>query len=452
MAMVVFKNWREVLAGAELEERRRQSYEITIRWYLGYLGRRGEGVTEETAEAFLEGEARERARSEWALKQWREALKWFFAAAPMRVEERTKGRHDAGRIREAGKRASIPEMEAEDEGGVTGYGGQGKGLESPGDLDWVAAFERARARARREGKSYATEKNYLQWANRLRAFVAGRGGSGNWEQVPRSFLNDLAVTQGVVVATQRQALNALVYFCRFGVGVEVDEIGSFERARVAKRERVVLTQGEMGRLLMVLSPPWQTMARLQYGTGLRFRELISLRVQDLQFEEGRILVRAGKGNKDRFVALPEPLIQALEETLARARSYFEEDRREERPGVYLPGGLERKWPRAGREWRWFWLFPGAKLSTDPRSGVVRRHHQTGVGYQRALKETGDRLGFTKRLTSHVIRHSFATHCLEKGVDLRTLQEAMGHRSLETTQVYLHLSRRPGRCLPSPLEF
>lgn len=323
----------------------------------------------------------------------------------------------------------------------------------PSRVTWAEAADAMITSLRREGKAYRTEQTYRHWTRRFAQFVHARADSfaGDAEGALQAFLDHLASVRQVSVKTQRQALNAVVYFLRHGLGRTIGDIGPYRKGRVVEREREVLTQRETVQLLAQIDPAWRLLAQLQYGTGLRVAELLRLRVKDLHFEERRILVRQGKGDKDRFVALPEVLVEPLRAQLARNKICHERDRAEEVPGVALPdASLERKYPNYGKEWRWFWVFPAKDLSQDPRSGVTRRHHLLGASYQCAVKQAADDAQITKRVTTHVLRHSYATHCLENGVDLRTLQEVLGHASLETTQIYLHLMQRPGSVLPTPL--
>ncbi len=443
MQMVVFKNWTSALQRSGLPVRRQQSYTITIRWYLGYLASRREAASVTSAREFMQMAVASKQPHGWLEECWKDALRWFFSNAPIR--------------KEAGQARSLMGVEAGPSNvNHNDASPQGEGIRKRRDaaspLSWAQAEERMVAAMRREGKSYRTEQTYGHWVHRFRRFVSARRAAlaGKPGESVQAFLDALATQDRVSVATQRQALNAVVYFFRAGLQRELGEIGEFRRGRVAKREREVLAQSEVSCLFDHLPEKWQLLAKLQYGAGLRKEELLTLRVKDIHFEERRILVRQGKGDKDRYVALPEVLVAPLQAHLKRVRRLHQQDRDSQAPGVYLPNALDRKYPCAGQEWRWFWAFPAAHASTDPRSGVERRHHQHGASYQRALKEAAELAGITKRVTTHVLRHSFATHCLERGTDLRSLQDVLGHASLETTQVYLHLVRKPGRTLPTPL--
>ena len=193
------------------------------------------------------------------------------------------------------------------------------------------------------------------------------------------------------------------------------------------------------------------MAQVMYGSGLRLMELLRLRVKDLDLDQEILTVRGGKGDKDRFAPLAHTLVEPLRVHLGETRKVYDADRAEGVAGVWLPKGLERKYPRAGEEWPWFWVWPERTLSEDPRQGVVRRHHVLDRTFQVAVKAGADKAGLNKRVTPHVLRHSFATHCLEKGYDIRTVQELLGHEKVETTQIYTHVMQKPGLGVKSPLD-
>jgi integron integrase len=228
-------------------------------------------------------------------------------------------------------------------------------------------------------------------------------------------------------------------------------LGEFLRASKPRRVPVVLSQEEVGRLLASLEGTWRLMTQLLYGTGLRLMELLRLRVKDLDFDRGQIVVHDGKGFKDRITMLPDKLKLELQRHLERVRLLWEQDIREGFGEVYLPEALARKYPNAAREWSWQWVFPSRSRSRDPRSGRERRHHVQETGLQRAVK-AGLRLsGITKLATCHTLRHSFATHLLENKYDIRTVQELLGHKDVSTTQIYTHVMQKPGIGVKSPLD-
>ncbi|HAV61700.1 MAG TPA: integron integrase [Verrucomicrobiales bacterium] len=268
----------------------------------------------------------------------------------------------------------------------------------------------------------------------------------------RGFLTHLAVDRQVAAATQSQALNALVFLYREVLGVELGDLEEFRRAERPARVPVVLSRGECGRLFAAMEEPkMRLLAQVLYGSGLRLTEGIRLRIKDVDLERGQIVVRGGKGDKDRVTVLPERLREGLREQLTFSRELFKQDRAAGVAGVWLPEALERKYPKAGESWGWFWVFPSRETSVDPRGGIRRRHHVLDATVQQAVKRAGRAADIDKVVTPHVLRHSFATHLLESGTDIRTVQELLGHRSVQTTQIYLHVMQKPGLGVKSPLD-
>ena len=258
----------------------------------------------------------------------------------------------------------------------------------------------------------------------------------------RDWLARLVAEEKHAFSTQKQALNALVFFFRDVCGYEEVDLGVRMRKRRANVP-VVLDVEEVIALIDKLEGTMRLAALVQYGSGLRRSELVSLRIKDVDVRRGTITVREGKGGKDRVTVLPESLKGVIAEQLEVSRTYFEKDRKAGRPGVALPGKLERRMPRAGQRWEWFWLFPSAKESVDPESGLQRRHHLHGGSYGNAVSEAAREAGIAKRVTSHALHHSFATHLLESGTDIRTLQELLGHEDIRTTEGYTHVAKGMG---------
>ena len=223
------------------------------------------------------------------------------------------------------------------------------------------------------------------------------------------------------------------------------------RARKPKRLPVVLTHEEVRRVIACMSGVHQLMAKLLYGAGLRLMECVRLRVQDLDFHYQTILVRDGKGAQDRVTMLPDSIIPHLQEHLQHVRRIHEQDLANGYGAVYLPDALERKYPNANKEWGWQYIFPADHLSKDPRTGIVRRHHMHESTLQKAVREAARRAGLTKRVSCHTFRHSFATHLLEAGYDIRTVQELLGHKDVKTTMIYTHVLNRGGLAVRSPLD-
>lgn len=304
---------------------------------------------------------------------------------------------------------------------------------------------------RTRGMSIRTEKTYLHWLCRFVAHCRGRppGELGSHEVL--GFLQHLAVARNVSASTQNQALNALVFFYDKALGRPLGDIGVFARAKRPKRLPVVLSTDEVRRLLAVMDGVQGLIARLLYGTGMRLLECLRLRVQDVEFERRMIVVRRGKGDKDRVVPLPDTLAGPLHAHLDRVRRLHEGDRAEGRGEVQLPDALSVKYPNAAREWAWQFVFPSGRLSVDPRSGVARRHHLHEDSVQKAMRAAVVRAGIERRATCHSLRHSFATHLLERGQDIRTVQELLGHADVSTTMIYTHVLNRGGHGVLSPLD-
>ncbi len=267
----------------------------------------------------------------------------------------------------------------------------------------------------------------------------------------QAFLNDLAMNQKVAVSTQNQALNGLVFLYREVLHRELGDMGKIERPRRPARLPVVLTHAEAHRLLAGMTGTHQLMASLLYGTGMRLMECVRLRVKDIDFAANHILVRDGKGFKDRVTMLPDSLKAKLQTHLKRVKLLHEKDLAEGQGRVYLPFALGKKYPNAEREWAWQYVFPAAGLSKDPRSSQLRRHHVNEQGLQRAVKEALRLARIDKPASCHSLRHSFATHLLEKKYDLRMIQELLGHKDLNTTQIYTHVMQKPGLGVQSPLD-
>jgi integron integrase len=303
---------------------------------------------------------------------------------------------------------------------------------------------------RRKGLLWRTEQTYRAWAARFAAFVAPRSPFGADGTDVEAFLTRLAVVEGVRPATQRQALNALVFLMQEALGRDVGKM-EFRKSSRGRRVPTVLSREEGGRVFEAMTGTSRLMAELMYGSGLRLMELLRLRVHHLDLERGQLRVLAGKGDKDRVTVLPGRLVGRLREHVGRLRKLFTQDRKEGLPGVWMPEGLARKYPQAGASWQWQWLFPSRETSVDPVSGLRRRHHVNDVTFQNAIRRAAQVAGLDKRVTPHVMRHSFATHLLEGGTDIRTVQDLLGHERLETTQIYLHVMRKPGLGVRSPLD-
>jgi len=312
-------------------------------------------------------------------------------------------------------------------------------------------LEQARDACRVKHLSYRTEQAYVAWIKRFILFHGKRHPQEMGAAEVRAFLTHLARNRGVSASTQNQALNAIVFMYREVLRREPGEFGQFQRAKRTRRLPTVLTRDETQRVLAHLDGTHELMARLLYGAGLRLMECVRLRIKDVDFVRGTITVRSGKGDKDRVTILPETLRQPLQAHIERLRELFAQDRDAQLPGVELPEAFVRKSPNAGISWPWQWLFPARNVSRDPRSGIVRRHHVLEDGLQRAVRRAVQRARLNRPASCHTLRHCFATHLLEAGTDIRTVQDLLGHASVETTMVYTHVMAKPGLGVRSPLD-
>ncbi len=299
--------------------------------------------------------------------------------------------------------------------------------------------------------SYKTERTYRDWAKRFFYFLDERGCSDITGSDMRDFLSHLAVQKRVSASTQNQAFNALLFLFRHVLKQDVQGLSDAVRAKRGKRLPTVLSVEEVQELFRHMSGTHLLMAQLLYGSGVRLMELMRLRVQDIDFEANTLYVRAGKGDKDRTTLLPEAVQPVLRRHLEQVKQIHEQDCASGFGEVYLPDALDRKYPGAGREWKWQYVFPAARLSVDPRSGAVRRHHLSEKVVQNAVKKALRNAGIEKHASVHTLRHSFATHLLMNGVNIREVQDLLGHKHLETTMVYTHVIRNLQNVPASPLD-
>ena len=318
-------------------------------------------------------------------------------------------------------------------------------------LQSTRLLDQVRERIRYLHYSIRTEEAYVHW---IRAFVRFHGlrhPSEMGAPEVEAYLSWLASERKVAVATHKQALAAILFLYLRVLGLDMPWLGEIGRPKSRERLPVVLTHDEVGRVLLALDAPHRLLAQLLYGTGMRIMEGIRLRVKDVDFERQALVVREGKGFKDRVVMLPASLAPALREQMQRARAVWADDRASGHGGVYMPDALDRKYPRAGSSWSWFWMFPHAQIAIDPRSGVLRRHHALEGTFQRQFKRAVERTGIVKPATPHTLRHSFATHLLQSGYDIRTVQELLGHSDVSTTMIYTHVLKLGGGAVRSPLD-
>jgi len=318
-------------------------------------------------------------------------------------------------------------------------------VQSPKLLDQV------RDRIRVKHYSIRTETQYVQWVRRFILFHGKKHPRDMGAPEVEAFLTHLAVDGHVAAATQNQALSALLFLYKEVLGVDLPWLNDVTRAKRPQRMPVVLTRDEVHAVLDRMSGVYGLMARLLYGTGMRLMECVRLRVKDVDFVRGEILIRDGKGAKDRVTMLPQSLVLPLQSHLQQRRALFDDDLQASKASVYMPDALARKYPNSPTEWGWQYIFPSGSYSVDPRSGAERRHHLDEKLLQRAMKKAVQASGMAKLATPHTLRHSFATHLLEAGYDIRTVQELLGHKDVSTTMIYTHVLNKGGRGVTSPLD-
>jgi integron integrase len=425
---VSFPGWKDVLSQSELNPALQYAYAREVISFLKHCKDRHAPATTGLAKQYLE-------HREWgAPGPAREALRWFFRAAwRLGARASNDGAANPPPMVPAGTplRPMEPPPAAED----------------LGQFEWEHALIRT---MRVRGLLWRTEDTYRSWGRRFTAFIAPKTPYIAGAEEVGAFLTDLAVRTRASPSGQRQALNALVFLMQEALGRDLGKL-DFKRAVPRIRIPIVLSQEECRRIFAQLQGTNRLMAELAYGSGLRLMELLRLRVQHLDLARMQLTVRGGKGDKDRMTIVPRALVPALSQQLERLRPLFEADRNAGLPGVWLPDGLEKKFKRAGEKWEWQWLFPSREASRDPLTGVVRRHHTLDSAFQKAVQKAAHAAGINKRVTPHVFRHSFATHLLEAGTDIRTVQELLGHSSVETTQIYTHVMKKPGLGVRSPLD-
>jgi integron integrase len=299
--------------------------------------------------------------------------------------------------------------------------------------------------------SLRTEDTYVFWVRRYILFHGKQHPGSLQPDAVRAFVNNLSVDQQLSASTVKQALSALVFFHSHVLQHDLPWIDGLVSPKASRYVPVVLTPQELVAVFAKLEGTWSLIARLLYGSGMRLNECLGLRLKDLDLNRLEVVVRQGKGKKDRQTCIPASLVPELTEQIRKVRVVWEADRNSHLAGVILPGSLERKYPNAGKEWPWFWVFPSQRPALDPRSGIWRRHHVFDQSFARALKIAASAAGIQKRVTSHCFRHSFATHLIENGYDIRTVQELLGHADVSTTQIYTHVLNRGGRGVRSPLD-
>jgi len=468
-----FPQWKEGLAAAALAQAEKTAHQRAIIAFLGFCKRSHAPASIIGIKAYL-AQLPEQERS-----GAREALRWFVLAAERQAGGRAGGEPSpvAGERRadDGGLKTGDGRSTAEDKRNVKRSATSGAAPTAPSKQAGLAAasctglhqastpppsaasdlggpdWERDLIKACRERHFlWRTEETYRMWGSRFARFLAPRSPFAAEAGDVAAFLSRMAVEQRASVSAQKQALNALVFLLQEALHRQLGDI-DFHRSQKPRRLPTVLGHDECQRLFAQLTGVTQLMAQLAYGSGLRLLELLRLRVHHLDLERRQLHVYSGKGDKDRITVLPQLLVEPLRDQLARLRRLFEADRAADLPGVWLPEGLARKYPNAGVSWEWQWLFPSRELSVDPETGTMRRHHVSDSPFQTAIRVAAQRAGLDKRVTPHVFRHSFATHLLENGADIRTVQELLGHESVETTQIYLHVMQKGGLGAISPLD-
>ena len=312
-------------------------------------------------------------------------------------------------------------------------------------------LDRLRAAIRVRHYSIRTEDAYADWARRFILFHDKRHPLNLGASEVAAFLTYLAVQRNVAASTQNQAKSALLFLYRVVLEIELPWLDEVVGAKTPRRLPVVLTPGQVRSLLHQLSGTMGLVASLLYGTGMRLLEGLRLRIKDIDFERREIVIREGKGGKDRVTVLPENLMLPLAGHISRRRALHDKDLASGAGEVWLPDALAVKYPRAPKDWGWQWVFPSSAMSVDPRSGVTRRHHLHEASVQKSVAGAARRANIDKPCSPHVLRHSFATHMLQAGYDIRTVQELLGHREVSTTMIYTHVLNRGGRGVRSPLD-
>ena len=312
-------------------------------------------------------------------------------------------------------------------------------------------LEQVKGKLRLKHYSIRTENSYVSWIKRFILFHNKRHPKDMGKQEIEEFLTYLAVDLKVASSTQNQAFNALLFLYREVLDIDIDDQINAVRAKKPRRLPTVMSKSETFNLIENLDGIHQLMSKLLYGSGLRLMECVRIRVKDIDFELNQVVVRDGKGAKDRITVLPEDVKSSLRKHLEKIKLLHQDDLDKGYGRVYLPFALERKYPNANREWGWQYVFPSKSLSTDPRSGEIRRHHINESTLQKALKRAVKFLKINKPVSCHTFRHSFATHLLEDGYDIRTVQELLGHKDVNTTMIYTHVLSKGGMVVRSPLD-
>lgn len=448
--VIAFHNWKQALARKQLPPIEAARYEHAIISFLRFCKREHAPASVVLAKKYLA----QRQLLAGAFDA-RPALRWFFSAAPAAdaVAAASKTTNPDRHAAILPAPSALPPL-AIPVSTAPVPPPSPRSVRSPAlaqnDTGRSRWEERLIVACRARGFLWRTEETYRRWARRFSSFIAPRNPLIAGPEDVANFLSSLTTLSRASPSTQKQALNALVFLMQDALSIHLGEL-KYRRAAPKDRLPTVLTTAECQALFRELDGTARLMAELMYGAGLRLMELLRLRIHHLDLDRGQLKIFAGKGDKDRVTVLPEKLKQPLIEHRARLRLLFDADRAAGLPPVWLPEGLARKYPRAGEQWEWQWLFPSRETSFDPTTGLRRRHHVIDTTFQAAVRKAGIDAQLNKRVTPHVLRHSFATHLLESGVDIRTVQDLLGHESVETTQIYTHVMQKPGLGVRSPLD-
>lgn len=442
----------QVLAELAVPEKYHPFYAQWVRQFFNHelKGRRRRDLGLSDVRHFLATLESDEHIEDWQVEQARDALEVYyeqFRGIPLAASPAANARESNARAAERGPTVPQPRVVHP----VRRIPAPRQPARASDRVEWPVLEKAAREALRLKHYAYRTEKTYLYWIRRYVQYHQWRKPSTMGAGEIHKYLSHLAVHEDVAAGTQNQALNAIVFLYRDVIKHEPGDFSDFARARVRKRLPVVLSRGEVQALIRRMDGVEELVARLLYGTGMRISEAVRLRVQDLAFDRNEITVRAGKGDKDRRVPLPSVLKSDLCQQLDGRRAMYEADKRDGMHEVELPHALSRKYPNAKFEWKWQYVFPAADYSVDPRSGVRRRHHLDPQRVQRAVRAAAKQAELTMRVTPHVFRHSFATHLLESGQDIRTVQELLGHADVHTTQIYTHVLNRGPLGVVSPLD-
>lgn len=456
---IVFEDWEAVL-NAEVPLERQRRYREAIVKFRYWLRETGKPAIDAVFKEHLEWKKSYLSAERFEIR--REALRWYYKTGLERMKKTDSGKDAAIGKQENLRTSHADGVEPVPPGGLQNARVQRvdsyrvyemNDVPTAGERDlggppWEQALVR---RIREKHLAWKSEKTYRGWCRRFIAACGSKPVKQLDHEDVRKWLSDLAVKQRVAVATQAQALNAVVFFFREVLKRDPGDFSDFTRARRGRKVPTVLTQDECRRLFDAMDGTYKLMAQLMYAAGLRLTELLRLRVQDVDLDRLQLSVQFGKGRKSRLTMIPPKLEPALRAHRERLRELHKRDRTAGLPGVELPEALERKWPKAGEKFIWFWFWPSRNLMRDHRNGIVRRHHILDVTFQKAIKMAVEKAGFDKRVSPHTLRHSFATHLLASGTGIRDVQDLLGHADISTTEIYLHTAKYTGIGVKSPFD-